>query len=125
MRTSSRITSRGTRRQGFTIVEVIIALMIVTIGLLGIAGATALAFRTAADATRRRAAADRVQSRLALLAASGCARASSGTLSDVARHTVERWTVHTDGAFQQATDSITWTEASGDHTLAITTASPC
>lgn len=125
MRTSLRLTTPSARRRGFSIVEVIVAMMIVTVGLLGIAGSTALALRTTLDATRRRDAAERAQSRLALLAATGCARASSGSATDATRQLTEQWSVRATGQFQQVTDSITWVGASGSGTFTLTTAIPC
>jgi hypothetical protein len=100
-------------------------MMIVTVGLLGIAGSTTLALRTTFDAARRRNAAERAQSRIAQLAAAGCSRASSGSTTDVTRQLTERWLVSGSGQFQQVTDSITWVGASGNATFALTSAIPC
>ena len=100
-------------------------MMIVTIGLLGIAGGTTIALRTTVDAARRRDAAAQAQSRLALLAAAGCARASGGSSADAARQVTEQWSVRAIGAFQVATDSITWIGASGNGAFALTTTIPC
>ena len=126
MRTTSPVAKPSAqRRQGFSIVEVIVAMMIVTIGLLGIAGSTALALRSTLDATRRRDAAERAQSRLAQLAAAGCGRASAGRATDAARQLTEQWSVSSTGQFQQVTDSITWLGASGNVTFALTSAIPC
>ena len=125
MRNSFPLGTAHHRRQGFSIVEVIVAMMIVTIGLLGIAGGTALAFRTALDATRRRDAAERALSRLAQLSAAGCGRATSGSATDAARQLTEQWLVQPAGSFQQVSDSITWVGASGVGTLALRTAVLC
>ena len=100
-------------------------MMIVTIGLLGIAGGTTLALRTAVDATRRRDAVERAQSRLAQLSAAGCGQASSGSATDAARQVTEQWSVRASGSFQQVSDSITWVGASGIGTLALRTAVLC
>ena len=125
MRTSRRVTRSSGQRQGFSIVEVIVAMMIVTIGLLGIAGSTTIALRTTVDANRRRDAAAQAQSRLAMLSAAGCARASGGSATDPARRVTEQWSVRAIGAFQVATDSITWIGASGNGAFALTTTIPC
>jgi len=100
-------------------------MMIVTIGLLGIAGASTLALRTTLEAARRRDAVERAQSRVAQLGASGCARASGGSVTDAARRVTEQWTVRVSGAFQQVTDSITWEGASGSGSFSLTSAIPC
>ena len=113
------------RRRGFSIVEVIVAMMIVTVGLLGIAGSTTLALRTALDATRRRDAMGRAQSRVAQLAAGGCTRATSGNAADPTRQFAEQWIVRGGGPFKQVTDSVTWAGASGMGTFVLSTAILC
>lgn len=56
---SSIATPRFDARAGFTLVEVLVALIILTVGVLGLAGTTAIAVRqvTLADVTSDRAAA--------------------------------------------------------------------
>lgn len=125
MRPTHRATAPRTVRPGFSIVEVIVAMMIVSIGLLGIAGASTLALRTTLDAARRRDGAERAQARLALLAAGGCARATSGRATDSTRRIAEQWTVRVSNNFQQVTDSVTWVGASGNASFALTSALPC
>lgn len=77
---------------GFTVVEVLVALIVVATGLLGVAGASATALRASAAAMRERAAVVRAQSRLALLESVGCTGATGGErlLPD---GLVDRWTV--------------------------------
>jgi Tfp pilus assembly protein PilV len=80
-------------RAGVTIVEVVTALVIVSIGLLGMAGTSAIALRTATTSAGERRALRRLDLRLAALDAAGCARATSGA-ELVARDSLrERWTV--------------------------------
>lgn len=84
--TKSSRRCRAARRQrrgretpsGFTVVEVLVALVIVTVGLLGVAGASATALRASNAALREREAATRARTRLATLEAAGCATAESG-----------------------------------------------
>ncbi|MDB4888885.1 MAG: hypothetical protein JWL61_740 [Gemmatimonadetes bacterium] len=113
-------------RAGMTVVEVLVALMLVSIGLLGMAGSTTLALRTAHDATQRRASMHRIVSRHSQLAASGCAGARSGTAIDSARDVTEAWyvTVQSNG-FALVTDSVRWMGARGPHSFVLTTAFPC
>jgi prepilin-type N-terminal cleavage/methylation domain-containing protein len=66
------------RQQGLTVIEVLVALVLVTVGLLGFAGTSALAVRSAATAVRQHDALVRAGRRMALLAATGCDRALSG-----------------------------------------------
>jgi Tfp pilus assembly protein PilV len=80
-------------RPGLTVVEVLTALVIVSVGLLAMAGTSALSLRTVAAATRERRALRRLDLRLAALAAAGCGRAAGGTAADSRDSVRERWTV--------------------------------
>ena len=84
---------RARTRCGLTLVEVLVALVVVSVGLLGVAGTSALALRTTTAAARERAALGRVELRLAMLAAAGCGPATAGGVGDVDREIRERWTV--------------------------------
>jgi len=100
--------------------------MIVSIGLLGIAGSTALALRTTLDAAHRREAAQRAVSRIALLAAAGCDGATDGSAVDAARHISERWTiVSRANGFATVNDSVSWMSARGTRSFSLTSAITC
>ncbi|PYP76562.1 MAG: hypothetical protein DMD35_18320 [Gemmatimonadetes bacterium] len=81
------------RRDGVSIVEVLVAIVLLAVGLLGVAGGGAIAMRASAGAARERRAAQRAGDRLSALRAEGCAAARSGTLVDAGAALVERWTV--------------------------------
>ena len=85
--------TRPARRQGVSIVEVLVALVLLAIGLLGVAGNGAIAMRASGGAARERRAAQRAGDRIATLRERGCATARGGTLADPAAALVERWTV--------------------------------
>lgn len=87
----TRIASR--RRAGVSIVEVLVALVLLAVGLLGVAGNGAIAMRASASAARERRAAQRAADRLAALREEGCIAARSGALTDPRAALVERWTV--------------------------------
>ena len=100
--------------------------MLVAIGLLGIAGSSALALRTTLDAAHRREAAQRVASRFALLAATGCSAAASGTAADSARHLTEQWVVSTRAnGFVMVADSVRWMSARGPLSFVLSSAITC
>jgi Tfp pilus assembly protein PilV len=82
-------------RSALTVVEVLVALMLVSVGLMGIAGTSALSFRTLVAAERERRAMQRVTIRVARLAAGGCEHAAGGEVQDADLH--ERWTVSSRG----------------------------
>ena len=113
-------------RAGMTIVEVIVALILVSIGLLGMAGSTALALRAAHDATQRRNSTHRLVSRHSQLAAAGCSGATSGSVTDTARALTETWlvTVQPSG-FALVTDSLRWMTVRGPRSFVLSNAFPC
>lgn len=116
--------SRG--RSGLTVVEVLVALMLVAIGMLGMAGTAALALRSATENAGRRAAAHRTATRLSMLEALGCARAASGAVVDSTTHATERWTVAPAAAgFATVTDTLSWMTSRGQRSLGIESAFEC
>jgi prepilin-type N-terminal cleavage/methylation domain-containing protein len=80
-------------RAGFSVIEVLFALVLVSIGLLGMAGSSALAVRSVAFAAREHHATRIAGARLARLIAAGCSAAQSGAVRDDATGVEERWTV--------------------------------
>ncbi len=124
MRTPSG--SRVRHRSGFSVVEVLVALMLVTVGMMAIAGSTALALRTTLDATRRREAEERATTRLSLLSAAGCAAASAGVSIDSTARVAERWwVVMQANGVATITDSVDWISARGPRSFALTSAVTC
>ncbi|MEO8335300.1 MAG: prepilin-type N-terminal cleavage/methylation domain-containing protein [bacterium] len=124
MPTSTRFPRRV--RAGMSLVEVIVALILVTIGLLGMAGSTALALRTAHDASQRRTATHRIVSRHSQLAAAGCTAARSGTSADPSRDLTENWYVSVQpNGFALVTDSVRWMSARGPRSFVLTSAFQC
>ncbi|MEP6618209.1 MAG: hypothetical protein ABJE47_02795 [bacterium] len=118
--------SRSRPRAGITVVEVLVALMLVTVGMMAIAGSSALALRSAHDSARRREAAQRATTRLAQLAAAGCPSASSGSSADSTRQLFEHWwVVSRANGVAILTDSVDWTSARGRKSFAITTGVAC
>lgn len=81
------------RRTGVSIVEVLVAIVLLAVGLLGVAGNGAIAVRASASAARERRALQRAGDRVASLREQGCAAARSGALTDRGAAIVERWIV--------------------------------
>jgi prepilin-type N-terminal cleavage/methylation domain-containing protein len=116
----------ATRRPGFSIVEVLVALVLVTVGLLGIAGNGALAMRVAGAAARERRAAQRAADRLALLGSQGCALARSGTLTDPDAALSEQWTVGASTNGVALVDAeVRWSGPTGTRRLTLGSAILC
>lgn len=78
-------------RRGVTLVELLVALVLVTIGVLALAGTTAAATRAAARGARMADAATAARSRMERLAARRCAAIAPG--ESVTRGRTERWTI--------------------------------
>ena len=120
------MATSSSSRAGMSVVEVLIALKLVTIGLLAIAGSSALALRTSLDAGRRRHAAHRVSTRISALEAGGCAAISSGSATDSALQLTEAWTVVTrTPAYVVIADSVTCLSPHGTVRRALTSAIAC
>ena len=121
--TSPRI--HGCRR-GFSVAEVLVALMVISVGLLSVAGSTALSLRTTLDATRRHAAAGQAASRVALLTAAGCDRAAGGSTESADRQLSEHWIVGTRiNGFVLVSDTVRWTSARGSRSFSLASAIAC
>jgi len=90
---------------GFTIVEVIIAITMLSVGLLGILGATAATIRVLGESDRMATAAFQATERLERLEALACDAATSGT--DTQQGVDLAWTVG--GAATDRTRAITLT----------------
>jgi prepilin-type N-terminal cleavage/methylation domain-containing protein len=106
------------RHRGVSIVEVLVALVLLAVGLLGVAGNGAIAMRASGGAARERRAAQRAGDRLAALREQGCASARSGTLVDPAAALVERWTVGAVAAGAALVDAeVRWRAPAGQRVL--------
>jgi type IV pilus assembly protein PilV len=126
MREGKRHSDRARLRAGFSIVEVLVALVLVTVGLLGIAGNCALAIRVTAVAARERRAAQRATDRIAELTSQGCASARSGSSSDVSGQVSEQWTVGAVANGVALVDAqVRWAAPSGTRSVALRSAMLC
>jgi len=71
--------TRASDRDGFTVVEVMIAMIVLSVGLLGLLGAGAMTVRAIGESDRTVAAAYFANERLEELEALGCDQVSGGT----------------------------------------------
>lgn len=105
-------------RAGLTVVEVLVALLVVSVGLLAMAGTSTLALRSASFAARERRALGRLQLRLATLAATGCEGASSGTGAESGDGVREQWTVAPpQGGAALVDASVEWRDGTGTRAM--------
>ncbi|MEO8564191.1 MAG: prepilin-type N-terminal cleavage/methylation domain-containing protein [bacterium] len=114
------------RRSGLGIIEVLVALVLLTVGLLGVAGACARSIRMSAASARERRASQRAADRVAVLASQGCAAARSGTLVDSTASLSETWSVIPSPAGVTLVDAqVQWTSPSGARAVTIRSAILC
>ena len=113
-------------RAGLTVIEVLVALILVTVGLLGFAATSALALRSTTVAAHQQDALARLDRRMALLGAAGCERAASGETALDSMGARERWIVDAVGN-GAATVALTveWVDPRGTHTLSLRSALLC
>src|SRR3954471_18878321 len=93
----ARASAEQKRRAGFTIAEVLVALVLFAVALLGLAGSSALAVRATGSALRERRAVQRAADRIASLRALGCTSARSGSAIDAGLALDERWITSSTG----------------------------
>lgn len=123
---AERTTARQGRGAGFTIAEVLVALVLFAVALLGVAGSSALAVRVTGSALRERRAAQRGADRIASLRAQGCVSARSGTATDAALALDERWTTTpTAGGVTLIDEQVRWRTVNGTRTLLLRGAILC
>ena len=122
---SARAARQG-RSGGFTIAEVLVALVLFAVALLGVAASSALAVRVTASALRERRAVQRAADRIAALRAQGCASARSGTATDVALALDEAWTISPSASGVTLIDEqVRWRTVAGTRTLLLRSAILC
>ena len=113
-------------RAGFTVVEIIVAIMVLSIGVLGLASTAAVVQRQMASGERQSAAAAIAQSRFDMLTSVNCQSlaATTGTATWRHGHVKEEWTVSAiNNNVRQITETITLT--SYKKPLVYTTSIPC
>jgi Tfp pilus assembly protein PilV len=99
-------------RKGVTIIEVIVAMIILTFGLLGMAGFSLTLTRQFKSSTKQETAALMVQSRIDSVASIRCQNLApsgpqSGTL--VRLGVTEKWTIEDGNDIKVLTDTVTFT----------------
>lgn len=107
-----------TPRRGFTIVEVLVALLLATVGLLAVAGAETLAWRRRAAADREVRASEVTRNRVESIAGGNCAAAAGGsnTRTD---GIIERWSVTRQGRALLIDARADWPTASGGDSVTL------
>ncbi|NUQ20772.1 MAG: prepilin-type N-terminal cleavage/methylation domain-containing protein [Gemmatimonadaceae bacterium] len=110
MRAATGPASKALRR-GFTIVELLVAMMVFAVGVLGLAATTATVARLMGSASRQTIAATVAQSRIEKLRARSCAALASG--SETVRGVTSSWTVVVATRGDSITETVTFPTARG------------
>ena len=108
-----RTANRGARasRAGFTIVELIVSMIILAVGVLGLAATAASVTRNMGGGVRNTIAANIAASRLERLRSMRCNTLVSG--ADTARGIVSNWTVTQVTRGVQVTETVSWRTPQG------------
>lgn len=115
---------------GFSLVELLIALSVLSIGLMALAGTAGLVARILADSRRRSFVAQLAATRLEMLrrAAGATVPACMTLVGGAVGHPgsiAERWVVSGRGQTRTVIDSITFLTPLGDRGLVVTTVIAC
>jgi len=120
---SQSLRRRFRARGGFTLVELIVAIIILVVGVLGLASAAAVVMRQITGSSFQNRAAAIAQSRFEQLRAIPCANAVGGTASSGG--VTERWNVQMLTRTMQLTDVVTWREKNTQRTVTFSSIRPC
>ena len=94
-------------RHGFTIIELMIAIVVLSIGVLGLAGTSAMVSRMIGGAAQQTIAANVAATRFEKMRSRQCSAITSGTAT--LRGTSEAWTVSSVGtALKFVVDTVSW-----------------
>lgn len=110
-------------RRGFSLVEVLVALLVVDVGVLALAGTTLVLVRERTDLRARSAAIRAASGRLDWLGAGPCQPTTGST--ELAPRLVEHWSVRlAPNATRELSDSVTF-DAGGAHAIVLRSRLPC
>ena len=110
-RNSHAARRAAAKREGFTLVELIVAILILSVGLLGMASTSAVVLRQMSGGAKQSIAAAVAQSRMEILRANRCGTATSGTATT--RGLSESWTVTPLTRSDSVRVVVSWTARSG------------
>ena len=121
---STRAPRSHAPRAGFTLVELIVAMLMLTIGLLGLAGVGAVVLKQMKGGTNQTIAAAIAQSRFEQFEGDPCASIVGGTATT--RGMTETWTVASVGLRAKTIrDTVTFSASNGTRKVGIHTVVAC
>jgi type IV pilus assembly protein PilV len=120
-----------TSRQGFTLIEVLVAVTVLGVGILGLVGSSALVTRMIGRGRHTTNAAQIAQERLdrlrqtALSTATPCTALNNGTQTTTTDGLTESWTVGGAGELRTLAASVTYNVTGGARTITLNTIIRC
>ena len=113
-----------TPRSGFTLLEALIALVIINVGLLALVASTAVLIRQTTEVRARSAAVRAAANRVQQLGATICAPTSGSAAGAFGIR--ETWSIEVQqGGVRELLDSVTYTTPSGPRSVVLRTKLPC
>lgn len=127
MRRSRRARRCMRVRRGVTLVELLVAMTILTVGLMAIVGVSASVARSLGESRSDNLAAIAAESRFEKVAGQACSGLTLNTASTATnRNVTEKWLVQDGGNNTRLViDSVSWTTRRGTRKLAFQTLLPC
>ena len=122
MNRQRRLSSKRARA-GFTLPELIIAIVILVVGVLGLASTAAVVMRQITGSSMQTRAAVMAQSRLETMRSNTCAAMAAGTATS--NGITETWRPTLNGRTATMTVVITWAENRINRTVTFTSERPC
>jgi prepilin-type N-terminal cleavage/methylation domain-containing protein len=114
--------SRGPHR-GFTLIEVVVAIVILAAGALALAGSAAVTVRRMSEASRRSSGVTMARSRAEAAMASTCGSLASG--SETARGVRSEWVVSVGAISTELSQRVSYPTSRGTRSDDFLTAAPC
>lgn len=110
-------------RGGFTLVEVVVAILILATGALALAGSAAVTARRMAEAARRSAAVSMARTRAEFSLALPCASLASG--SETIRGVRSDWVVAAGSGSAELSQRVSYPTSRGERSDDFLTSAPC
>ena len=110
-------------RRGFTLVELVVAIMVISIGIIGLASTAGAVTRQMGGGRRMLIASNVARRRMEWIAAQNCAAVTSGTATT--RGIAETWTVVPGTRTVQVTLGVTYQTTRGNRNQSYSARIPC
>lgn len=122
----TRKEQRGGARAGFTLIELVVAILILTIGILGLAGTSAVITRQMGSGAKQTLAAAIAQSRIETVRSQACETlvATTGGPATTSGLT-ESWTIVPGTRRVDVTVTVSYDMANGTKTFPFSSSIPC